>query len=116
VDPDVIIVGAGPTALTLACALQAAGVGVRVLDVTAGPAVTSRLYAELGPRWALLGPQPLADTAHARLGDVVALCDDGRDATLVRPDGHIAWRGDDAGMLGASLDRVLGRRTGVLAQ
>lgn len=96
-DPDVIIVGAGPTGLTLACALQAAGVGVRVLDVTAGPAVTSRLYAELGPRWALLGPEPLADTAHARLGDVVALC-------------------DDAGMLGASLDCVLGRRTGVLAQ
>ena len=39
---DVLIVGAGPTGLTLACALRANGVGVRVVDRAAGPATTSR--------------------------------------------------------------------------
>lgn len=40
-DADVIVVGAGPTGLTLACGLQAAGVAVRVLDSADAPAVTS---------------------------------------------------------------------------
>ena len=93
-------------------------VGDRVPDraCTRTDGTTTRLYAELGPQWALLGPESLAEAARARLGDVVTLRDDGRDATLVRPDGHIAWSGDDAGMLHAWLDRVLGRCAGVLAQ
>ncbi|OBE98150.1 FAD-dependent monooxygenase [Mycobacterium sp. 852002-10029_SCH5224772] len=39
---DVVVVGAGPTGLTLACGLLLHGVSVRVVDRAAGPAVTSR--------------------------------------------------------------------------
>jgi 2-polyprenyl-6-methoxyphenol hydroxylase-like FAD-dependent oxidoreductase len=41
-DSQVLIVGAGPTGLTLACGLRLHGVDVRVIDRAAGPAVTSR--------------------------------------------------------------------------
>jgi hypothetical protein len=73
------------------------------------------LYDALGPAWALLGPEPLAGLARARLGDVVALRGDG-DALLVRPDGHLAWRGADAAGLRAWLDGALGRPHGVLTR
>jgi 4,5-epoxidase len=68
------------------------------------------LYDVLGPGWALLGPEPLADVARKRLGDVVALRGDG-DAVLVRPDGHLAWRGTDPAGLQAWLDGALGKRS-----
>ena len=73
---------------------------------------TVRLHDALGPEWALLGPVPLSDVARERLGEVVALRGDG-DALLVRPDGHLAWRGTDLAGLRAWLDVALGR-TGVL--
>ena len=73
------------------------------------------MYDALGPAWALLGPEPLADVARERLGDVVALHGYG-DAFLVRPDGHLAWRGTDAAGLRAWLDGALGERKGVLAR
>jgi 2-polyprenyl-6-methoxyphenol hydroxylase-like FAD-dependent oxidoreductase len=41
-EADVLVVGAGPTGLTLACALRTHGIGVRVVDMAAGPATTSR--------------------------------------------------------------------------
>lgn len=72
------------------------------------------LYDALGPGWALLGPEQVADAARQRLGDVVTLSGDG-DAMLVRPDGHLAWRGADATSLHAWLDSALGRHAGVLA-
>jgi 2-polyprenyl-6-methoxyphenol hydroxylase-like FAD-dependent oxidoreductase len=83
----------------------------------AGDRVPDRdgLYDALGPAWALIGPEPLADLARERLGDVVALRGD-EDALLVRPDGHLAWRGADAAGLRAWLDGALGRRQGVLAR
>ena len=74
---------------------------------------TVRLQAALGPEWALLGPESLAEVARNRLGDVVALRGDG-DAVLVRPDGHLAWRGTDPAALTAWLDAALGRHNGVL--
>ncbi len=40
--PEVLVVGAGPTGLTLACGLAAQGVAVRVVDRASGPASTSR--------------------------------------------------------------------------
>ncbi|WP_441961663.1 FAD-dependent monooxygenase [Mycolicibacterium houstonense] len=40
--PDVIVAGAGPTGLTLACSLRLHGLSVRVVDRAAAPATTSR--------------------------------------------------------------------------
>ena len=73
------------------------------------------MYEKLGPAWALLGPQPLADVARERLGEVVALRGEG-DALLVRPDGHLAWRGSDVAGLRAWLDGALGAPAGVFAR
>jgi 2-polyprenyl-6-methoxyphenol hydroxylase-like FAD-dependent oxidoreductase len=89
--------------------------GDRVADraCTRFDGTTMRLYDALGPAWALLGPEPLAEMASERLGDVVALRGD-RDALLVRPDGHLAWRGTHAAGLRAWLDNALGEPAGVL--
>ena len=57
-DTDVVVVGAGPTGLALACGLRAAGLAVRVLDKAQGPAVTSRA----------LGLQPRGVEVLDRLG------------------------------------------------
>ncbi len=54
----VLVVGAGPTGLTLACGLRAAGVPTRVLDRAGGPARTSRA----------LGLQPRGAEVLDRLG------------------------------------------------
>ncbi|MEV0649801.1 FAD-dependent monooxygenase [Phytomonospora sp. NPDC050363] len=66
-------------------------------DVDGAP---TSLYSSLGPAWALLadGERPeLAEAARHGLGDVAVLRSP--DATgspmLVRPDGHLAWRGED---------------------
>lgn len=40
--PRVVVVGAGPTGLALACGLRAAGVAVRLLDAADVPAMRSR--------------------------------------------------------------------------
>src|SRR5918998_5506487 len=54
----VLVVGAGPTGLALACGLRAHGVAIRVLDGAVGPAVTSRA----------LGLQPRGAEVIDRLG------------------------------------------------
>lgn len=41
-DPEIVVVGAGPTGLTLACSLRLHGLSVRVVDRAPGPATTSR--------------------------------------------------------------------------
>jgi 4,5-epoxidase len=89
--------------------------GDRVGDRTCTRAdgTTVRLYDVLGPEWALIGADSLAEVARRRLGGVVALRGE-RDALLVRPDGHLAWRGNDAAGLQAWLDNALGPRVGVL--
>jgi 4,5-epoxidase len=56
--PDVLIAGAGPTGLALACGLLANGVAARVVDKAAGPAGTSRA----------LGLQPRGIEVVERLG------------------------------------------------
>jgi 4,5-epoxidase len=58
----------------------------------------TRLHAELGPRWVLLGAgesDECAVLARKRLGDdlVTVLRPGGRDLMLIRPDAHLAWRG-----------------------
>lgn len=77
----------------------------------------TRLYSELRGRWALMlssTDTALAATARAHLADrLVVLHRTERrraDALLIRPDGHLAWRGRDA----RRLERWLraGLRTG----
>jgi 2-polyprenyl-6-methoxyphenol hydroxylase and related FAD-dependent oxidoreductases len=77
----------------------------------------TRLHAELGSGWAVVATDPAlravcADSAADRLGTVTALAPEHsarRDALLVRPDGHLAWRGTDPDamcrMLAAALHR-----------
>ena len=59
----VVVVGAGPTGLTLACALRNAGVSVRVVDAAKGPVTTSRA----------LGLQPRGVEVLDRLGALADL-------------------------------------------
>jgi 2-polyprenyl-6-methoxyphenol hydroxylase-like FAD-dependent oxidoreductase len=85
-DTDVVVVGAGPTGLTLACGLLAAGVTVRVVDKASGPATTSRA----------LGLQPRGVEVLDRLGalgdlpqralpvDRVTIVADGRELASLR--------------------------------
>ncbi|GAA1579537.1 FAD-dependent monooxygenase [Actinomadura kijaniata] len=80
----------------------------------------SRLYAELCPAWVLLARPgadvaALLDVARERLGeDVTALFDAGaaRSPWLVRPDGHLGWRGDDPAALRRWLTGALHTRMG----
>jgi 4,5-epoxidase len=64
-EPEVLIAGAGPTGLTLACGLLANGVAARVVDKAAGPAETSRA----------LGLQPRGIEVVDRLGALDGLPD-----------------------------------------
>ena len=57
-ESAVLIVGAGPTGLTLACDLLGRGIAATVVDKAAGPATTSRA----------LGLQPRGREILARLG------------------------------------------------
>jgi 4,5-epoxidase len=64
-EPDVLIAGAGPTGLALACGLLAGGVAVRVVDKAFRPAGTSRA----------LGLQPRGIEVVDRLGALDGLPD-----------------------------------------
>lgn len=76
---------------------------------------STRLYVELRGRWTLVlsdgGDAALGETARKRLGDkVVSLRRDDApdaDALLVRPDGHLAWRGRQLARLDRWLRRAL---------
>ncbi|HEY2057745.1 MAG TPA: FAD-dependent monooxygenase [Amycolatopsis sp.] len=77
---EVLVVGAGPTGLTAACALLARGIQVRVVDGAAGPATTSRA----------LGLQPRGQEVLRRVG---ALGDLPERALDIRATGiHVAGR------------------------
>ncbi|MGE2691451.1 FAD-dependent monooxygenase [Mycolicibacterium pulveris] len=91
--------------------------GDRIADVACrrvADGELTRLYAELGGHWAVLmsaGDDTLSATAHAHLGErVVILRGDGAqpDAMLIRPDGHLGWRGRTDTELAGWLQRALG--------
>jgi 2-polyprenyl-6-methoxyphenol hydroxylase-like FAD-dependent oxidoreductase len=68
--------------------------------------------AELRGRWALLpADESLLAVATAHLGDGVAVLGQppGRDCFLIRPDGHLAWRGRRPEALDRWLSRALAR-------
>jgi 4,5-epoxidase len=76
----VIIAGAGPTGLALACGLRQIGVDVRIVDAAAGPATTSRA----------LGLQPRGVEVLARLGALGDLPDKAVRLRSLRINGAVA--------------------------
>jgi 2-polyprenyl-6-methoxyphenol hydroxylase-like FAD-dependent oxidoreductase len=65
-DPEVLIVGAGPTGLVLALWLTRFGVRVRIIDKTAGPGTTSRALAVQARTLELYRQMDLADAVLTR--------------------------------------------------
>ncbi|MEU0877668.1 FAD-dependent monooxygenase [Lentzea sp. NPDC005914] len=76
----VIIAGAGPTGLALACGLRQFGVDVRIVDAASGPATTSRA----------LGLQPRGAEVLARLGALGDLPDKAVRLRALRINGAVA--------------------------
>lgn len=79
----------------------------------------TRLYAELQPAWVLLrsdaSTDALASVAAKHLGSAVTALTDreaGRHALLIRPDGHLAWHGDDPSALHSWFTETLCSRIG----
>jgi hypothetical protein len=79
-----------------------------------GDGEVTRLYAVLNPAWAFLGPESLGAVAKTRLREIAMLPAQG-DGLLVRPDGHLAWRGRDPHRLESWLDTAFGRLPAVNA-
>ncbi|WP_158896187.1 FAD-dependent monooxygenase [Amycolatopsis anabasis] len=85
-DAEVLVVGAGPSGLALACALRLSGVSVRVVDGASGPASTSRaniLHArgvEVLDRLGALGDLPERSLTALTITQYL----DGRPAITVR--------------------------------
>lgn len=84
---------------------RAPNIACRRLDGT-----STRLHDELGDRWVLLGPAGQAERAAVRrLGEDLTVLRHPdsrlRESLLVRPDGHVGWRGTDG--VGQWLDSVL---------
>jgi 2-polyprenyl-6-methoxyphenol hydroxylase-like FAD-dependent oxidoreductase len=80
-DCDVLIVGAGPTGLVLACELLARGIGVRVIDKSGGAAGQTRALAVHARALEVLDMMGLAG-AFIEHGQVVrrfGMYADGRD-------------------------------------
>jgi 2-polyprenyl-6-methoxyphenol hydroxylase-like FAD-dependent oxidoreductase len=65
-DPEVLIIGAGPTGLVLALWLTRLGVRVRIIDKTAEPGTTSRALAVQARTLELYGQMGLADAVIDR--------------------------------------------------
>lgn len=70
-----------------------------------GNGEVTRLYEALNPAWASLGPEVLGAVAKTRLRDGAMLPAEG-EGLLVRPDGHLAWRGRDPHRLASWLDNT----------
>ncbi|WP_019971637.1 FAD-dependent monooxygenase [Mycobacterium sp. 141] len=71
-----------------------------------------RLYPQLRGHWVLVVPDSqsaLCGVARAYLGSRVTILRqaDRSETYLVRPDGHLAWRGTDSGQLDSWLSRTL---------
>src|SRR6188508_2973169 len=72
-DPEVLIVGAGPTGLVLALWLTHFGVRVRIVDKTAEPGTTSRALAVQARTLELYAQMGLAGEVVARGRKIAAI-------------------------------------------
>ena len=97
---SVLVVGAGPTGLALACGLRGAGVPVHVVDRAAGPATTSRA----------LGLQPRGVEVLSRLGALGDL--PARSLAVRQIVVHVGGR--ELGRLAVGRPTPLVRRPGLL--
>ncbi|GAA4701406.1 4,5-epoxidase [Promicromonospora umidemergens] len=106
--------GVGPAERVAARLRRRTCVGDRVpnLGCVRADGAPTRLHAELGGRWALLVPPSDGATGAEPDGEPARLTrtDGVPEAWLVRPDGHLAWRGVDPAESGPWLAEVL--RTG----
>ncbi|MHC9293486.1 FAD-dependent monooxygenase [Mycobacterium sp. LTG2003] len=116
---DVVVVGAGPSGLAAACALQAAGVTVRVFDKADGPAVTSRALGlqprgvEVLDRLGALGDLPEHGLPVARVavhvdGRPLAMLPIGRPVRLHGPAALLMSQADIEGALRKRLTELGG--------
>jgi len=87
-DTDVLIVGAGPTGLTLACELARRGIGCRIVDKNPKPATQSRalgIHARTLETFDLMGILPgFLERGHVAHG--VRMMADGKEVMHVRLD------------------------------
>ncbi|CAM05755.1 4,5-epoxidase [Saccharopolyspora erythraea NRRL 2338] len=98
----------GPLAAPVRGPRPRSGDRVRDFECLRADGTRTRLHTELRGRWAVVGDAPVA---RKWLGDrVVTLTPTGSgDTLLVRPDGHLAWRGTDQAELGRWLENALER-------
>ncbi|MDB1087683.1 FAD-dependent monooxygenase [Streptomyces sp. ACA25] len=116
----VVIAGAGPTGLALACGLLAAGVPARLVDRATGPAGTSRALglqprgAEVLDRTGALGDLPQRSRpigqvrAHVN-GTLMARLDVGRGTKLVRKPGLLVSQAEIEAGLRHRLEKLGGQ-------
>src|ERR1700760_705387 len=91
--PAVLIVGAGPTGLTLACELARSGVAIRIIEMARGPQPGSRGK----------GIQPRTLEVFEDLGIVDRVLAHGRVGMPVRsvaPDGEVTLAGGEGALEG----------------
>jgi 2-polyprenyl-6-methoxyphenol hydroxylase-like FAD-dependent oxidoreductase len=95
--PQVLIVGAGPTGLALACQLLRLGIAIRVVDKKAGPSTTSKAIGLQYRVSELLACMGVADAFLNRSGTPTTVNIYAQSRRLValqfRADGHESGRG-----------------------
>jgi len=82
-DPDVLIVGAGPTGLTAACELVRRGIAVRIIDKAAAIPMTSRAIGLHGRSMEILHDLGI-DTDFYAIGETLRAANFIVDGTLVK--------------------------------
>jgi 2-polyprenyl-6-methoxyphenol hydroxylase-like FAD-dependent oxidoreductase len=98
---QVLIVGAGPVGMTLACELARYGVTVRIVDKAAQR--TDKSKALVLESSAVAG---LIQQYTGLLDPLVRPALDGAGIWLVRPDGYVACASTDAAVIGGYLARL----------
>jgi len=113
--PEVLVVGAGPTGLTVACQLRRLGVSVRIVDKKAGFSATSKaigLQYRVSDILACMGvaDRSLAKGEHANRGE--HFCSRSPACTV---EVRCVWNRDWLGRVSAKSDRNSAKRNRTIA-